>query len=95
MTFNYLFAHDSTTSSKLFSQEINNGHLNIKRSLALPGRLDVVDGLDDVVMVSVEMTSGGVFDVAIVVVNSGVVGVLEGFVVAEVDLSVMSTNKVK
>ena len=53
----------------------------------------MVDGLDDVVMVSVEMTSGVVSDVAMVVVNSGVVGVLEGVVVAEVDLSVMSTNK--
>ena len=46
-------------------------------------------------MMSVEMTSGVVSDVAMVVVNSGVVGVLEGVVVAEVDLSVMSTNKVK
>lgn len=46
-------------------------------------------------MVSVEMTSGVVADVAMVVVNSVVVGVLEGFVVAGVDLSVMSTNKEK
>lgn len=51
------------------------------------------EGLDDVAMVSAVLTPGEVDDVAMVVLNSGVVGVFEGLVVTEVDLSVVSRRK--
>ena len=58
------------------------------KSTTLPEGLDLVN---DVVMVSVGWSSGVVDDVATVVLDLGV-GLLEGLVVAEIDLSVMSAN---
>ena len=58
------------------------------KSTTLPEGLDLVN---DVVMVSVGWLSGVVDDVAMVVLDLGV-GLLEGLVVTEIDLSVMSTN---
>ena len=46
-------------------------------------------------MVSVELTSDVVADVVMVVLNSDVVGLLEGCVGTNVGLSIMSTNKEK